>query len=186
MLKRFTLAAFMALAPAGASVAENACEDLWLARNVILDRGGHCFSNRLGRSVFNNGDCTRGRSTVTEAGEQRIAQIKAREAELNCSINTTRKHLQDVTAIARRHRLGVQPIANGTERSCLGYTGARVGVFAAPSPTAQQFGFVERGDDVYWYHDDEGAWSFVVRKRTGSDMVGWARAPITACTERSG
>lgn len=168
-------------------VADDACEDLWLARNIILDKAGACFSSFLGKSTFNNVGCKRGADpALSDTDLNRVAAITQREGQLNCKVNTRQERLRNVTSAARRHRLAVQPIANATERACLGYKGPRVGLFSAPDAGAQQFGFVEPGDDIYWLHDNEGEWAFITRKRPGFDMVGWSRQPIDACTQKAG
>ena len=63
------------------------CYDLWYERNSIYDQNGFCFSTRLGRQTFDNGDCYTKNVQLSEDEQWRVDQLKEEEDRRGCHVN---------------------------------------------------------------------------------------------------
>jgi hypothetical protein len=160
--------------------AGTACDDLWLARNAIFDLHGYCFGSTLGKSVFDNTECTTVEPELAPKVQERIEQLWQRAKQLECTTNQGQASIS-VYNIEQRIELLHQPIASEKESACIGYIGKRFNLYDASDINAARIGSVDQGDDIAWFHDGEGAWSFmtVLKKENGSTPVsGWSREKV--------
>ena len=75
--------ALLSLEPAMAA----SCYDLWYARNAIYNDTGFCFSTRLGRETFDNGDCWTKHVQLSPDEQWRVDQLKDEEDRRGCNVN---------------------------------------------------------------------------------------------------
>ena len=181
MSKRISYVLFVLfLTPNSAIFAQDACDDYWFVRNLIFDRAGYCFGSPLGQSVFDNTDCHTKSPQLSEDDKSRIAQIKTKETEWGCSVDTARRNL-DLPSFKLRLRMSDQPLHDDTESACLGYRGPDVPLRAGRSPDSPIIGYLRDGDthiDAYTYFDGEPAdtWRYVgavFRDETRLPDIGW-------------
>jgi len=71
------------------STSDNSCYDLWYQRNLISAQQGYCFESNLGKEVFKGFECSTHSPKFSSDEKKIIEQIKAKEHQLNCNINTT-------------------------------------------------------------------------------------------------
>ncbi len=155
--------------------ADDPCPDLWFARNILYEAQGHCFSTPLGKSVFDNGDCT-GPAALTGEAEARAGMIKGLEEAHACAVDTGSRDL-GLWQQNLRHQLEVQPISDGLESACVMETPATLR--RGPSPGAAIMAEVSVGDIVVLAHDGAGGWDFaskVIRNEVALPVIGWFRS----------
>ena len=75
--------ALLSLEPAMAT----SCYDLWYERNAIYNDNGFCFSTRLGRETFDNGDCWTKHVQLSSDEQWRVDQLKDEEDRRGCHVN---------------------------------------------------------------------------------------------------
>jgi len=171
MRLHLALLACLAAAPA---MADDACHDLWFARNAIMDRAGYCFGSALGQAVFDNADCTGKSVSPGPLAQARVARLQKNEALLGCAVPTGQTRLE-MDNLALRLRLDVQPVRDGFESMCFGYFGAPRDLADAPSTNAPAIGRLEPGDDIHFGHEPEDGWVYVTT-RTADGLAksgGW-------------
>lgn len=175
---------------ASPALGQSACEDLWHARNQIMDRGGYCFGSALGRSVFNNADCTGSTPQITPAEREAVGAIRAQERALECRIDTSRTDL-DLDDLEIRQQLVDTPILDELASGCLGYRGATLPLHAGRSAASDIIGRVEQGDFVLFDHVPQGDWSYVTTHTDNFAALksgGWLGSgiPFEACAAWAG
>jgi len=69
-------------------VSANDCYDSWYQRNLIFAERGYCFESNLGKEVFKGFECSTHSPKFSADEKKIIEQIKAKEHQLNCNINT--------------------------------------------------------------------------------------------------
>ncbi len=89
----FIIALFLPAAPATAEVwqyGEPECNELWFARNLIMDRAGYCFGSPLGQALFDNRDCRGSDVSLSPAHKSQVRKIQSLEAQIRCKVNSGR------------------------------------------------------------------------------------------------
>lgn len=74
----------------GYGSARASCESIWIERNRIFDRAGHCFSSTLGKEVFNNSNCRTRNPRLNQSDQAWVDEIKRGERRFGCNVNTSR------------------------------------------------------------------------------------------------
>ncbi len=170
---------------------EERCEELWFARNAMLNDAGYCFSTTLGRSLFNNADCTTRQPIVDRQVSEQISIIQRLERDppfasitqsgqrKSCQIDTSQSSLSDVRYIELRKRVTFQPATDGASAGCLGYNGEPFLIHAAPDPQSRVLGRVEPGFSFSLSHLPWRDWNFALVWRDPSEgdpiTIGWYR-----------
>lgn len=155
-----------------ASQAHAACDDLWYARNAILDHHGQCFSTPLARASFTT-SCG-GVVSPDPQTVEKINLIRDREAALGCRVDTGRTMLNIPGIADRVQRIVTQPVASGTESACIGWKSDALELVDTPlarGPVSIA-GSAHVGDTLTFSHDDVGRFSYVVVYR---DDVYWGQ-----------
>lgn len=71
----------------GGDLAGLECLQLWLARNEIFNRNGHCFRTALGQEYFSNADCWTSNAQLSRLEWANVNLIKDRERRMGCRVN---------------------------------------------------------------------------------------------------
>lgn len=162
--------------------AEEPCDDLWYSRNFYFEQAGYCFGSKLGKAVFDNSNCKSKNVSLSAFIQYRISQMEKIETEWECKINTGKIRALSIPNIDLRKNLLTQPISQGFESSCFGYTGSsQVPLYSAMSENSKIIGHVKLGDDVIDAHEevDNGDWWFAsVTDKDGNDRIGWTNVVI--------
>ncbi|MEM9786899.1 MAG: DUF4453 domain-containing protein [Pseudomonadota bacterium] len=165
------------------------CDELWFARNAMLNDAGYCFTTPLGRSLFDNTDCTTRQPVVDRSVSEQISIIQNLERdppfaieEQRCRVDTSQQTLDQVPYIDLRRQVAFQPATDGSSGGCIGYQGRPFPLFAAPDSAAAILGTVEQGFSFSLSHLPWGEWNFafVWRGDIAGDpwRLGWYRADI--------
>ncbi|MFV0410465.1 MAG: DUF4453 domain-containing protein [Paracoccus sp. (in: a-proteobacteria)] len=139
---------------------QDACHQLWYLRNLIMDRAGYCFGSPLGRSMFDNRNCSGAEATL-DADQQdqqdQVDRLAAIEQQIGCDIDTSRQKIpvEDAEFLSRLRDL---PIRDGTESSCLGWKGPVTPVYDGYSRGSRVIGFIRPGDQLNLQHLPVGDW----------------------------
>lgn len=157
------------------------CGELWFARNAMLNDAGYCFSTPLGRSLFDNTDCTTRQPIIDQDVSDQISLIQKLEREppftlqqARCRIDTSQPSLDQVPYIGMRFRVTFQPATDGTAGGCIGYTGESFLLFEAPDSNSRVLGRVESGNSFSLSHLPWQDWNFALV--WADDIVG---EPVT-------
>lgn len=126
------------------------CEELWFARNAMMDRAGYCFGSALGQAVFDNSDCTTGTPALSTMAQAMVDQIIRNETTLSCQIDTTKSYLNPYTLshATQRRALEIQPPVPSewaAEHNCVGYLGDPVPLQTAPDHGSDVVGTLSAG-----------------------------------------
>lgn len=157
-MKRFILAAVAAVM---ASQAQASCEDAWYLRNLAFDRAGYCFGSALGKSVFDNNDCTTKSPTLSAWDQRMVDETKRYETEMGCKIDTSATRLES-SLIGKLDDVDLLPTLAPYESFCIGFNGpdfpmrSDLGI-ASSYPT----GDVAAGDTVRFRFESADGWEFV-------------------------
>lgn len=165
---RFLTAIFLILTPVTA-VADALCDELWLTRNTVFDRAGYCFGSELGKSVFDNSDCTTSSPKLSAEDELIVAQVREVEEEFSCAVDTSRQSL-DVEYVDQRRALADLPVRTGYESACLGYDGPALLMTAGRHPDTAFFGEIMPGDNIDFGYITVDGMEFI---DMGDGRMGW-------------
>ncbi|MCK4713839.1 MAG: DUF4453 domain-containing protein [Marinosulfonomonas sp.] len=160
-------------------VAGDVCDNLWFTRNLLFDRAGYCFGSILGKAVFDNADCTTKEPGLDAQERDVLDAVKAREAELECKVDSRRTTL-DVDMIMLRMAMLDLPLATGFESACFGWNGIEMPLHNARHSDSHVLGYLQVGDNIGYFYDpltdDMGRdWNFITQYRNGQVVgVGWA------------
>ena len=196
-MKPLYLVCLTAIAPTLAMAdIEPTCEELWFSRNAMLNDAGYCFATPLGRSLFDNSDCTTTAPAVSADVAEQISRIQALELDAPyvsdgvCDVDTNRTSLSDVSEIELRYRLTFQPSTDGGASACIGYRGAPVTLRAAPNDAAEVLGQIPLGASVSASHLPWNDWNFVIAWPTADSgqpvVLGWYRGDMLADAAETG
>jgi len=188
MRGRLTLAA-LAVCTAAPAAAFNYCHEAWFTRNLIFDRAGYCFGSVLGQHVFDNGDCTTKSPALSAADKAIVADLKGEEAHVGCKVNTSTARDLEIPDIAFRKKLTPAPVPDHIGFGCMGWRGADVPLFAAPSGQDAEVGRVTTGDNVLVFHFPAKAGTFLTINRQGTEFQGWSNTiqmNAATCTHMAG
>lgn len=169
---------------------EPTCEELWFSRNSMLNDAGYCFSSPLGRSLFDNSDCTTKSPQVSPEVAEQIARIQRLELEAPyvtdgvCNVDTNRTSLSNLRHLKLRRRLTFQPSTDGSSSACIGYRGEQVDLYAAPHQNAEVLGQIPLGASVSSSHLPWEDWNFTIAWWTADHeertVLGWYRGYLLA------
>ncbi len=141
--------------------ANGICDDLWVSRNTLFDNAGQCFQTPLGRSIFDNSDCTTDRAVLNPEDIKIVSLIETQEEEFNCQTNTRRRTL-DVALLRDRLALKDVPIAREEQARCGGYKGSDIPLRAGADESTQRLDTIEAGLSVNFAHlSPYPGWDFV-------------------------
>ncbi len=177
---RFVLSAFALLFlvfPAAAQE-EPHCEELWLARNLLFDRAGYCFSTPLGQAVFDNSNCTETPAALDTRAADTVARIRAEEAVRGCAVDTDiaalPPYLADELAMYRAVR--DIPIRNRSSGGCIGYRGPTILLRSAVEATSAVTGRFAEGASLGFSYASNDGWTFVTVLQPSGELLefGWA------------
>lgn len=175
-MKRIIIAAALSLA---AGQAQASCEDAWYLRNLAFDRGGYCFGSTLGKSIFDNGDCSTKSPALSAWDRRMIDATKRYEAEMGCAIDTGATSLE-TSLIGKLDDVDELPTIAPYESLCLGFNGPDlpvVGSISGGLRAAYPTGEVVAGDTVRFRFESADGFEFV----TTDLSAGWiAGGAITA------
>ena len=158
---RCLLSVFLLLATPSFAESEAACEELWFARNAMMDGAGYCFSTPLGQAVFDNSDCATTEPVLSGPANRIIARILEVEADLACAIDTSLTAFQALDLqdgrlhLEQRRELAIQPPAPADvidAFSCHDYRGEPLPVLAAPDRNAPLIRTVQPGGQFSFSH----------------------------------
>lgn len=169
------LCALLLAAPAAAEP----CDDLWFTRNLIMDRQGYCFGTRLGRTVFDNGNCTGKTVQLDGRNQNLVARIRAQEQNLDCKVNTGGTQL-NVPDMDFRRDIADLPVAAEHESGCVGWQEPPTPLYRGRKIASPVVARIQPGDDVLYSHWDEGDWQYVIVHESGWGRVkgsGWLIDP---------
>ncbi len=177
----------------GSAVSAQAyCEDLWLARNSIMNDNGYCFGTPLGKAIFDNSDCSTKSPKLSAQESRRVAAIQNQEKLDECKVNTKKTSL-DIELFELRQKLVIQPIIDGFESSCVKYNGqSPIPLYADQDTNSQILGHVQPGDSVNFSHyseEDKPGWgfaSYVWAEDYLNPRLGWHIDPIDKCEAFAG
>jgi hypothetical protein len=170
----FFLASFL-----GTGIAQADCASMWVTRNMVFDQAGYCFGSTLGKSVFDNSDCTPGDVTLTAAERDFVEYTRDMEAEFACEIDTSQTTLE-LDATDDWLRLEDLPYRDLTESGCIGWLGQTLPLRSAANDRSPVIGQILPGDMVVFAHIDIRGFSFVEAVREGARSdVGWVRIMIS-------
>ena len=185
MIHRFLFA--LALCLPTTSTAQGACEDLWLARNVIYDAHGYCFGSDLGKAMFNNAGCTTVDPKLPDDLQARVDRIWAKARGMECAVDQTKTDIE-VYNKTTRYLLMAQPVASGTDAACINAKlEATIELRESPNIEGEPIGTIDDGDTVGWFHEAEGDWHFatVLSKANGKGTAsGWTQTLIQNCGQK--
>ncbi|WP_299847984.1 DUF4453 domain-containing protein [uncultured Roseovarius sp.] len=176
---------------ATSAAAQDACEDAWFTRNLLMDRAGYCFGSPLGKALFDNSDCTGSDITLSPDVKFQVEAIKRFEASNGCTIDTSRTTLE-IDDISIRRQLRDLPMRGPFESACLGWLGEGAALRVGHDDAAHAIGQVEMGDFIMFSYLTVGDWSYVTTHDhdfTGLKAGGWVPNtifPEEACAEWAG
>jgi len=167
---------------------EPTCEELWFSRNAMLNDAGYCFSSPLGRSLFDNSDCTTQSPEVSPEVAVQFSRIQALELDAPyvsdgmCRVDTNQTGLSDVRHLDLRKSLAFQPSTDGSSSACIGYRGEPISLRTAPDDAAEVLGQIPIGATVSYSHLPWEGWNFAIAWPTEesglSTVMGWYRGDI--------
>ena len=176
-------------APAGAEVwdyGQQACNQLWFMRNLIMDRAGYCFGSALGQALYDNAGCTGTDVRPGPAASRQVQKIQKLEQQIGCKVNTGQSRL-DLPLMAQIRRLRDMPLPDNGGWACLGWKAAAVPLYDGYGAGAKAIGQIAPGDRVDFGFLPEGNRVAVVVSRGGKTLLGWKDVGVEAsCTEEAG
>ncbi|PRY26499.1 YARHG domain-containing protein [Aliiruegeria haliotis] len=179
-------------APGAAEVwqyGQSDCNQLWFMRNLIMDRAGYCFGTNLGKSLYDNGDCTGKQVHLSGDESRQVKKIKALETRIGCKVNTGGTSL-DVPMKSNLLRLRDMPLPADGGWGCLGWAGRAAPIHDGYSSGRRVIGSIDPGDNVFFGFLGEGGWSPVIVAKGGNggkEILGWIDASLDpVCTSEAG
>ncbi|NND17459.1 MAG: DUF4453 domain-containing protein [Silicimonas sp.] len=142
------------------ALADDACHDLWFARNATFDRAGFCFGTALGKAVFDNTGCIGNSVALSTDAAALVVRIREREAEHGCRVDASRTVLE-LRDLPIRRLLVRQPVRDVFESACLGWLSTPTPLFAGPDAATGAIGEITAGAYVSYAHEAEGGWTYV-------------------------
>ncbi|GEM_PF-971701 len=96
-------------------VSANDCYDSWYQRNLIFAERGYCFESNLGKEVFKGFQCSTHSPKFSADEKKIIEQIKAKERQLNCNINTALTKTNDSNISSSSAEVAAENKVNNAE-----------------------------------------------------------------------
>lgn len=190
-LPALALLALTAGAP-GPGAAVTDCDELWVTRNYLFHRAGHCFSSTLGQQLFGNAGCRTTETTLAPEEAGMVARMRELEARLGCRVNSDAGPNAAQRAVrARLSRLIDIPEPDELGMACWGWLGPSATLHAGASAASPMIGQVATGQSLIFDHWPRGDWSYVtVSNGPGTPTVaeGWTdlRLSETLCRQMAG
>ena len=155
------------------------CEDLWMVRNLIFDRGGYCFTTPLGEALFDNADCTTSQPAVPAEDAARVVRIREIEAERGCAIDASARGLADDGMLELYRELTDLPVPELYTGGCIDYLGTPFDLRAGAAMNAEVIGRADVRRSLGFAHYPQDGWTYMtVHARDGSVVShGWAILP---------
>ena len=175
-----------------AAAASPFCDLLWVTRNAVFDRAGHCFASPLGRALFDNADCTAARPALAPAEAAAVARMKALEDRAGCRVYTRRLPTPGQRAIrARLARLADLPEPDEVGCACIGYRGTPVDLHAGASQASAVAGRAQPGQSPVFNYRPRDGWHYLIATGGpdgGTYREGWGRIDISEdlCRQQAG
>ncbi|MEM6390728.1 MAG: DUF4453 domain-containing protein [Pseudomonadota bacterium] len=188
---RGLIAFFLTVLPATLS-AQSFCEASWVARNMIFDRAGHCFSSALGMAMFDNSNCTGSGPTLTPMDQEAVRVMRDQEARAGCRVNTAAGPTQGLIAAWQEYaRLFEIPAVDELGWACWGYSGPTITLHAGTGMNTPQIGQLASGQSLVSEHWPRNGWVYVsVLTGPGGSLLasGWtaARVDDSMCAQVAG
>lgn len=150
------------------------CVALWVTRNAIMDRVGHCFATPLGAALFDNSDCTVMQGRVSPADAADLFDIQAMEDSAGCRVDSGAAPDAFAEALAARFReLSTIPVPNPHESACIGYTGPPLRLYRGPGAEGDVLFTLVAGQSVHYSHMPVDGWEYVtIHAEPGQALVG--------------
>lgn len=181
--------------PAAADVfpyGEVECNQLWVMRNLIMDRAGYCFGSTLGKTLFDNGDCLGKDVTVPPADVAQVKRIQNLEKEIGCKVNTDARSL-DLRHLDALRVLRDFPLPDNGASSCNGWLGPELPVYDGYRAGSEIIGRLEGGDSVgfgFISPGEIGAYYIFKHGDWNRALIGWVDMRDvnwrTACISEAG
>ena len=153
----------------------NGCDDLWFTRNLLFDRAGYCFGSPLGQAVFNNADCVSSNIVLNPQAKQFADYLRGLEAQHQCRVDTSRRSLA-LDDLHIRRQLYHLPVAVEFGSGCLNWLMGPTPLYAAPDASTPIIGQIQPSNNVYFFHEAVGSWTYVTVNLGGTDTLvsgGW-------------
>lgn len=136
----------------------NECDQLWFARNSMLNRVGYCFQSPLGQAIFDNSDCTTRDPRPRRVAQVMIKRIQDQEAKLQCDVDVARTALDDHFSYFVDQLIGVDVLPSSPRDefdggTCIGYLGDTIHVRTSPEHSAEVVGLITKGMNFNNAHD---------------------------------
>ncbi|MEM8577204.1 MAG: DUF4453 domain-containing protein [Pseudomonadota bacterium] len=168
---RLALALALLASPAAAS---EVCKEAWMARNLIFDRAGACFSSALGQRYFDNGVCG-GDVALSAVDQARVDTLRDVEARYDCAIDTSAPFMTD--APEWLFAFDPVPVTDGLESACIGWQGAPAMLRSGPG--GRITGELRQGDTILLLHDGTEDMQFLTISDNGAIIArGWHKGPL--------
>ena len=167
---------------ASPALADDGCHDLWLTRNLVMDRAGYCFGTVLGQAVFDNSDCTGKQASLDAEAVDFVAYIRGLEQEFECRVDTSQPVLQ-VDDAAFRPAMITLPVRDEFESGCLGWIGQAMPLRSGAGDTAPVVGQISPGAFVKYSYLPVGDWTYVTTWTENFEAItgaGWVPLDATA------
>lgn len=193
-LSAFALTSLLGGFPVAAEVwsyGQQDCNQLWFMRNLIMDRAGYCFGSSLGKSLFDNGDCSGKDVRLAADASQQVKKIQSLEAGIGCKVNTRARQL-DLPLMSSLRRLRDMLLPDNGGWACIGWKAAQVPIHDGHTRGARTIGAISAGDRVNFGFLNEGDWVPVVVSKSGGGegILGWYDGSNVdlrqACTDEAG
>lgn len=180
-MKALVFAAALVATPALAEFDKvRTCEEMWYARNAVMNRAGYCFDSALGKALFDNGDCTGKEVALTSEQRWVVRFAQKMEADLGCKVDTSRTRLDLYEMTRRRALLDIAPARDDGGYMCVGYTGRALTLHLGHSASTPVVGRAKAGDNLSYHFEHGGApagWSLVTARRDNKTTgLGWVNA----------
>lgn len=181
----------MASIPAPA-LADAWCEDIWIARNALFHRAGHCFGSPLGKGLFGNAGCTGSLPALAPADAEAVAHLRRMEQDFGCALPVDRppsaRMREQAASLARLRDI---PVPDEYAWACHGYRGPGMVLRSGASDDAPAIGQAGAGALIGSDHQWRGDWLFVrVRAEPGGPILaeGWTRDTVRPgdCEQEAG
>jgi hypothetical protein len=192
---RLTVLVLLALALGGAvpACAVTDCDELWVTRNYLVHRAGHCFSSALGQQLFGNAGCHTTSAVLAPIDAAAVARMRELESSFGCRVNTAAApNAAQRAVLARLSRLIDIPEPDEFGLACWGWMGPGATLHAGTSAASPVIGRVVTGQSVLFDHWSRNGWNYVtISNGPGTPVVaeGWTNSlPVSPqlCTQMAG
>ncbi|MFN3938790.1 MAG: DUF4453 domain-containing protein [Gemmobacter sp.] len=156
------------------------CDQLWITRNMMFHRAGHCFSSTLGQQLFGNAGCTGTNPALPAADREAVARMRELELQTGCRIDTGRGPSAGQRQIhAKLARLIDLPEPDEFGYACWGYHGAGFTLHAGTSVASPLIGVAQTRQSLFYGYHRKNGWHYIeVSNGPGTPVVAEGWAPV--------